>query len=280
MRCQIDDVSVYYEQAGSGHPLVFLHGWSLDHRYEQIEYEPIFAARPGWRRIYLDLPGMGQTSAPGWMTNLDQMLAIVLKVIDHVLPHQRFAIAGTSAGAYLARGVVYHKKALLTGALFRVPLVIPDYTRRTLPEAHPLIENPTVLATLTPDEAAELRPLLVQTPAFLARLRSKVRTAIRPAQQTANRDLLDRITQNPRTYTFSFDIDDPRIVCGAPALFVLGRQDIAVGYRDAWSMLERYPRATFIVLDRADHLLPIEQEAVFQVLVNDWLDRVEEYARA
>lgn len=135
MRCQLDDVSVYYEQAGAGHPLVFLHGWSLDHHYEQIEYEPIFAARAGWRRIYLDLPGMGETSAPMWMTNMDQMLAVVLKFIDHLLPHQRFAIAGTSAGAYLARGVVYHKTALVTGVLFRVPLVIPDHTRRTLPLA-------------------------------------------------------------------------------------------------------------------------------------------------
>jgi pimeloyl-ACP methyl ester carboxylesterase len=48
--CQFDDATVYYEQAGTGHPLVFLHGWSLDHRYELIEYEPIFEARAGWRR--------------------------------------------------------------------------------------------------------------------------------------------------------------------------------------------------------------------------------------
>jgi hypothetical protein len=49
-----------------------------------------------------------------------------------------------------------------------------------------------------------------------------------------------------------------------------------VGYRDAWTILERYPRATFAVLDRAGHNLAIEQERLFAALVGEWLDRVEE----
>lgn len=276
LQCRLDNLTIAYEQIGAGQPLVFLHGWSLDHRYELIEYEPIFQARTGWQRIYLDLPGMGQTIAPPWLTNLDQMLEIVLMFIDHVLPNQRFAIAGTSAGGYLARGVVYHKTALVDGVLLRVPLVIPDDTKRTRPVPHTLIEDPALLATLTPAEVAELTPLLVETPAFLAQLRAKLR-AIYPAQQLANQALLQRISADPRSYRFSFDVDDLRVPCSAPGLFLLGRQDRAVGYRDAWALLEHYPRASFVVLDRADHLLPIEQTTLFRVLVHDWLDRVEEY---
>jgi pimeloyl-ACP methyl ester carboxylesterase len=49
-----------------------------------------------------------------------------------------------------------------------------------------------------------------------------------------------------------------------------------VGYRDAWEILENYPRSTFAVLDRAGHNLQIEQETLFNALVNGWLDRVEE----
>jgi pimeloyl-ACP methyl ester carboxylesterase len=51
-----------------------------------------------------------------------------------------------------------------------------------------------------------------------------------------------------------------------------------VGYRDAWGLLERYPRATFVTLDRAGHALAEEQPTLFRVLVHEWLDRVEEYA--
>ena len=42
-----------------------------------------------------------------------------------------------------------------------------------------------------------------------------------------------------------------------PTLIVAARQDMVVGYRDAWTILESYPRATFAVVDRADHGWPV-----------------------
>jgi pimeloyl-ACP methyl ester carboxylesterase len=55
------------------------------------------------------------------------------------------------------------------------------------------------------------------------------------------------------------------------------RQDHLCGYRDAWDLLDHYPRATFAVLDRAGHLVNIEQDALCQTLMREWLDRVEEW---
>ena len=40
--------------------------------------------------------------------------------------------------------------------------------------------------------------------------------------------------------------------------------------------VENYPRASFAMLDRAGHNLPIEQEALFTALVSEWVGRVEE----
>lgn len=45
---------------------------------------------------------------------------------------------------------------------------------------------------------------------------------------------------------------------------------------DGWDILETYSRATFAVLDRAGHALGVEQEGVFQALLNEWLECVEE----
>jgi pimeloyl-ACP methyl ester carboxylesterase len=66
--------------------------------------------------------------------------------------------------------------------------------------------------------------------------------------------------------------------CPAPTLVVTGRQDSVAGYRDAWEILENYPRGTFVVLDRSGHFLGVEQEDLFHALAGEWLDRVEEYA--
>jgi pimeloyl-ACP methyl ester carboxylesterase len=59
-----------------------------------------------------------------------------------------------------------------------------------------------------------------------------------------------------------------------PALFVMGRQDCVVSYRDHWQLIENYPRAYFMILDKAGHSLQIEQDVLFNAMVKEWLDRV------
>ena len=71
-------------------------------------------------------------------------------------------------------------------------------------------------------------------------------------------------------------MDAPSVIFGKPTLILVGRQDSMVGYHDSWKILENYPRATLAVLDQAGHNLQIEQERVFNTLVGEWLDRVEE----
>ena len=88
-----------------------------------------------------------------------------------------------------------------------------------------------------------------------------------------------KIREHDENYAFSFDVDARPKPCPAPTLIVTGRQDSITGFRDAWEILENYPRATFAVLDRAGHGLYIEQEELVHALFNEWLDRVEEYAR-
>ncbi|MEA0562741.1 alpha/beta fold hydrolase [Lysinibacillus irui] len=60
--CQIKKANIYYEVIGTGTPIIMLHGFSPDHRLMKGCMEPIFDGREGWKRIYLDLPGMGRTT--------------------------------------------------------------------------------------------------------------------------------------------------------------------------------------------------------------------------
>lgn len=104
----------------------------------------------------------------------------------------------------------------------------------------------------------------------------RMRSDVYPAWEMTNWALLQRLWE-PENWGVSFDVDALPEPVPAPALIVSGRQDAVVGYQDAWSLLENYPRGTFAVLDRAGHGLEVDQEALFQALVNEWLDRVEEY---
>jgi pimeloyl-ACP methyl ester carboxylesterase len=133
-----------------------------------------------------------------------------------------------------------------------------------------LVEDKALIEELEPDEAEVYRSMaVVQGRETLDEFKDFLRRAIKMADQ----EYLSRLEDN---FAFSFDVRVLPEPFDRPTLIIAGRQDSGLGYRDAWDIVENYPRATFAVLDRAGHALPYEQEHLLQALVNEWLDRVEE----
>src|SRR5512139_3113147 len=126
MICALDDLNVYYETYGEGRPVLMVHGYGIDHHVMTGCMEPIFLRRPSWKRIYVDLPGMGRTSAPDWLHNADQLLDIVIQFSAHVIRDDRFLVVGESYGGYIAQGLVHHISERLDGVLLICPVIIAD----------------------------------------------------------------------------------------------------------------------------------------------------------
>ena len=274
MFCTLDNIKVHYEVQGQGRPLILLHGYWSDHRQMAGCMEPGLEPRSGWQRIYLDLPGMGKTPGAKWITNSDQMLDIICDFIDQVIPGQRFAIGGYSYGGYLARGVLYRKRELVDGLLLACP-VVKDRGERDLPPQEVRVSDPELMARLTPQQREEFAWTAVQSQRILER----TQTEIDVGSLLGDADFLTRLQEEG--YTFTFDVDGPDSdPFEKPTLIVTGRQDWVAGYRDVWQILEKYPQATFAVLDRAGHNLPIAQDRLFDALVSEWLDRVKEGNKA
>jgi pimeloyl-ACP methyl ester carboxylesterase len=274
--CALDGIDVAYEEFGHGRPLLFLHGWTLDHACEVADFEPVFAGRPGWRRIYLDMPGHGHTPGAQRVRDMDGILQVILEFADSLFPGQRFAVAGTSAGALPARGIVYRRPEQVCGLLIRIPLIVADDARRSLPEPAVLVKDEAFMASLTGEDREMYGDILVQRAAFLEPLKEYDERYIAPALTLADESFCGAIRQDPAYYGLSFDVDDLPQPFEGPSLILAGRQDTTVGYRDAWSIIESYPRATFVVLDRSGHGAIGQQAELFKLLVHDWLDRVEE----
>jgi pimeloyl-ACP methyl ester carboxylesterase len=269
MKCELENIAVNYETFGEGRPILMLHGWSGDHRHIMSDTEPLFKHRIGWKRIYLDLPGMGQTPGPDWITNGDHMLNVILAFIDKVIPGERFALVGISYGGYLARGVVYWRSSSLDDVMLIVPRNV--YANRILPAKRVLVKNAAILSELEPTGFADA--VVIQSQKMVKIIKSD----IVPAVQIADQIFLSRLDPN---LDFSYDIDKIAEPFAQPSLILTGRQDHVTGYQNTWAILENYPRATFAVLDRAGHLLRGEQETLFYALANEWLDRVEESSTA
>ena len=85
MTTEIRGSTIFHESIGEGTPVVALHGYAADHRLAKGWLEPVFAGVPGYRRLYPDLPGMGQSvPAPG-LTNADAMAETLMDWVDAVL---------------------------------------------------------------------------------------------------------------------------------------------------------------------------------------------------
>ena len=273
MECRLENANVNYEVFGTGRPIVMLHAGMTDHRQITGCMEPCFSKREGWKRIYPDLPGMGETSGHEWITNSDEMVDVICEFIDAVLPNEAFVLGGYSYGAYLARGVLQRKFDQVDGLSLLCPVIIANSAERTKPPQEILVKDPDLISTLPQDDREFFEVFgTVQSHRILERTRNEVIGGF----ALLDEPFFSRL--QAEGYAFSFDVDASNRQFLKPTLIVAGRQDCIVGYWDSWTLIEQYPRATYAVLDRAGHNLPIEQEEIFNLLVGEWLDRVEEHS--
>ena len=273
MFIDVDGVSIYYETRGTGFPVLMLHGYGIDHNVMVGCMEPVFKDRPGYRRIYIDLPGMGQSKAPEWLTNSDQVLDIVIKFSEKVIDGN-FLVAGESYGGYIARGMVNKIPGRVAGVLLICPVIVGERSKRQLPPRKVFVKDEKLLESIDPEDRKFFeRMLLLQD----ERRWERFQQDILPGRHSEDRAFLERLKQHG--YECSFDVDRLPQPFDRPSLIFVGRQDASVGYKDAGRLIDIYSRSTFAILDRAGHGLEVEQEGIFNCLTAEWLDRVEEYFR-
>lgn len=270
------DLLLSAHEIGEGLPVLIIHGWEMNARVEQLDFEPIFSKTPELHRIYVDLPGMGTTPANN-IQNLDDIFARLVQLVDSRLGKSRFLLVGTSCGGYLARAVAQKYINQVDGLLLRVPLIEPNDSKRDLDPFKPVFADEQFMSAMSTEDRNALGNILVQTPAYVQALKAKYEKAILPAMRAADNTVLDPIRADPNRYQLSFSVDDEHGKFYAPTLIVCGRQDETVGYRDSLRLLELYPRSTYVVLDRGTHGLPVDETGVFEALVRDWITRVHEW---
>lgn len=272
MICEIQGIPVNYEQYGEGKPVLFIHGWSIDHRLMSGSFEPVFENLKGYCRIYLDLPGMGKTPSAEWIKSGDNTNKILLEFINIVIGKQKFLLAGESYGGYLSMGLLYELKNQIDGVFFLCPYFNPlsNFDNNKLPKREILYCSDEFYSEEDNDDVKEFMNMaVIATPEIFERNKKDVLSGY----NIHDKEFLSkhyRGDYNPEyakaLKTLNFD---------KPSCFVTGRQDHCTGYSIAYEFIENFPRATFAVLDCAGHNLQIDNEPTFAQLVKDWIYRLE-----
>lgn len=273
MDITIEDAQIVYETRGEGIPLLILHGFPLDHEVMLGAFEPIFANRPGYQRIYPDVPGLGRSPASESVQNSDDVLRVMTEFINELAPDQNFLVAGFSYGGYIAQGMVHQIPERIDGVMMHAPMVNPIDTERIVPE-HIVIASEQEAIDMVPEPAQPLilGTTVVQTQAVIGRILTEFGGSL----SRGDAEFIGSLRQ-PENYGFSYNVKDVDTTFDKPSLIITGRQDVVVGYAEAFEVYEQYTRATYATLDRAGHALHVEQSGLFNALVHEWLNRVEEH---
>jgi pimeloyl-ACP methyl ester carboxylesterase len=270
-----------HKSFGEGTPILFVHGWELNKEHDIAEFEPIFAHAPGYRRVYIDLPGMGATPADALIVDLQSIYDEIVTFINQHISPSKFLLVGSSLGGYIVRALATQFEPQLLGVHLKVPVIEPETSRRDLDVVKPIVEDEEVVRRALEGQSTttSLDQILVQTPAYIRSLLAKLTATVLPAVAMAKMDVLEPIRNDPKRYSLEVIEKGRETVFSKPSLIIAGRHDDVVGYRDALRWLEVYPRATFAALDRGIHILPVDEGDLVQSLVLDWLRRVEESSK-
>jgi pimeloyl-ACP methyl ester carboxylesterase len=250
---------VAYEAIGSGLVVLILHGAYSARDELRIALEPGFVARDDVRRVYVDLPGMGDSPGHESITGTADALDLVDQVLAAEAGDGPFAVIGHSFGGHVARGVAARHADRALG----LALICPMLPEAMGPEPHQVVVaegDPSTL--LDPHHVDEYEGyFVVRTPETAQRFNE----AVAPVMGRFDGPTVERVMEGWDVPTGPF---------GGEVLVLVGRHDSAVGFRAQFDLVDQYPRATYVVASGAGHALPHERPELVAAELDEWVRRL------
>ena len=266
MKVQLYGIEVQYEDSGKGVPILIIPGLFINSKSMIPVMEPILSVQDKYRRLYIDLPGMGDTSKHSLENTTESMINILLSFVEKVVGKEKLYVMGYSYGGYLATGLARALDEQVIGEIRVCAVVHAKMKDRTLPPKEVIEKDEEFVKTLSEEEQeAALKDLAIINKKTFTRYKKEI---INERRRIDRPFLLDLFFNG-----YKYDIlEHKRIMVKRPVLFILGKQDSVCGYKDTLSILDYYENPTVHIINKASHNVHIEHEELFNLLVKSWLE--------
>ena len=251
-----------YEIIGEGIPVLIIHGWGISKLTMKAAFEPVFSRLEGYKRYYIDLPGMGRSES-GDVKNSDDILRLLHGFANDVIK-DKFIIIGQSYGGLLTRGFVNKYPEMILKIVLLCPCMIPGVRKGRVEPLTVQEQDTELLASLTDEQRNSFTMMNV---VLTKDVWERYERYIMPALAEADWDFLNNTLEG----ALSFESDDLPSPCSIPLLIIAAKQDTEVGYKDQFDLMNIYPNSTYCAIDKAGHNLQIEQPEMFESVVISWL---------
>jgi non-heme chloroperoxidase len=117
------DIELYYEDHGSGRPVVLIHGWPLSGRSWEPQVRPLVEA--GFRVVTYDRRGFGWSSQPWTGYDYDTFAADLKALLEHLDLRDATLVGFSMGGGEVARLIGTHGTDRVAQAVFAA--AVPPY---------------------------------------------------------------------------------------------------------------------------------------------------------
>lgn len=246
-RLMVNGVNLAVDIQGEGPAVLFIHGYPLDRTMWQHQLSGL----PGFRRVAVDLRGMGLSDAPDLGYSMATYAADLAALLDN-LGVDEVVLCGLSMGGYVAFEFLRHWRSRVRGLVLMDTRAEPDSPegKRARDVAAAQVREGGAAAI-----AGALLPSLFasatqrSSPGLVERVREHISATPVPGIVGALAAMRDRADSVPLLPTLHH----------LPTLVLVGEEDHLTPPSQVRKMAEAIPSARFVVVPNAGHLTPLEQ---------------------
>lgn len=263
------EIDIPFIESGKGRPVVLLHGYPFDKSMWSAQLEAITAA--GFRAVAPDLRGLGENKSSSEVATMDDMARDTAALLDHLGVEQAF-ICGLSMGGYVAFEFMHLFPSRVRGLVLAGTRAPADNEQEKAGREQQV--QTMLRAGMVPISIATLPKLLAprtlaEKPDVVKRVRAMITRSDPKGAAAAQRGMAAR-----RDYTEDLSkIDEPTLV-------IVGREDSIRPVADAEFMHRGIRNSQLVVIEDAAHLTNMEQPAIFDGVLIEFLKSSVSEARA
>jgi len=260
MRTHLSDITLAYDEAGSGRPLLLIHGYPLSRKL----WAPQLVGLPDAARIIApDLRGFGESDAPEGPYTVDQLADDCAALLDELGVREPVVVGGLSMGGYIALAFWRRHRARVAGLILAATRAGADSEAGKAGR-----DAAAATARAKGSEAIidGMLPKMLAPSAYAARpeVVAQARRVMDGAPVPGIVGALMAMKHRPDSTALLAEID-------RPVLVIHGADDVLIPPSEAEAMFAALPQARLILVPEAGHLLNLEQPASFNAEVRNFL---------
>lgn len=263
-RIAVNDTELNVLDAGQGHPILFAHGFPLDHAMWRGQLDEFAGTH---RVVTPDLRGFGASRPAEGATTMEQFADDLNALLDALKIDEPVTLCGLSMGGYVALQFVR-----TYGERLRALILCDTRAGADSPEA---VENRRKTARTVLEKGPEP---IART--MIPRLVSEATLERRP--EVAERLWQMIVSTNPSSIAAALegmavrpDSTDLLPQIAVPTLLVVGEEDQITPRDEMRQMAAAIPQARLVEIPQTGHMAPMEDPAAVNAAIREFLVSVD-----